>query len=203
MGGYHIIGMRGAGSLIVEFLLSEVAQEYDIDFITRADLGTPEFRTINPLAKIPVLTCPDGTRIFETTAMVMHLTEAFPSLAPPVGSRQRALHWQHLAMLATAVYPAYHRQHNSLFYVDESAHDDMRQRARDEQAVIFDFIEETLDPYLCGAEPMAADYYLYMLLRWDLDKTALREGRPKLTSFIDTMRHRPSVDKVISMQRKR
>ena len=107
-----------------------------------------------------------------------------------------------LSLLATTVYPAYHRQHHSKYYTVESGYDDLRDFARSEQAVIYDYIETLLNPYICGELITAADFYLYMLSRWDVDKTALRKGRPKLTTFLEQIRSRPSVIKVLNNQKK-
>ena len=46
----------------------------------------------------------------------------------------------------------------------------------------------------------AADFYLYTLTRWDFDKTKLRVRRPKLTMFLEDLRSRKSVDKVLNKQ---
>ena len=43
MKNYHIIGRPFAGSLIVEFLFSELNINYDISFIDKNDCKTPDF----------------------------------------------------------------------------------------------------------------------------------------------------------------
>ena len=40
-----------------------------------------------------------------------------------------------------------------------------------------DYLESQLDPYLAGAAPMAADFYLFMIDRWAPDKDRVRSGR--------------------------
>ena len=199
---YQIIGKAGAGSLIAEFLLREAGQDYDIRFLSREEIAQPELRILNPLGKIPVLIRPDGEAIFETLAITAHLIEAFPKLGPPVGSLMRDRHWQYLAMLATFIYPAYHRQHHTRYYAPEGAFDDVRVMARAAQQPAYDYIEGLLNPFLCGAEMTAADFYLYMLTRWDLDRDALLVDRPKLAAFINIMRAHPNVDAVISAQKR-
>lgn len=199
---YQIIGKAGAGSLIAEFLLREAGQEYDVTFLSREEIAQPELRRLNPLGKIPVLIRPDGETIFETLAITAHLIEAFPHLAPPVGSVMRDRHWQYLAMLATHIYPAYHRQHHTRYYVPEAGFDDVRAMALAAQQPAYDYIEGLLTPFLCGSEMTAADFYLYMLTRWDLNRDALVADRPKLSAFITIMRAHPSVDAVISTQKR-
>jgi len=42
-----------------------------------------------------------------------------------------------------------------------------------------------------------------MLSRWDLDKAAMRAGRPRLNALLDEMRARPSVAETIAAQPRR
>ena len=60
---YQIFGMRGAGSLIAESMLTAVGWDYDIGFPKSDEMRQPAFRALNPLGKIPVLICPDGQSI--------------------------------------------------------------------------------------------------------------------------------------------
>ena len=203
MSRYHIVGRAGAGSLIAEFLLTEADVEYDISFPDPAEVRAPGFHAANPLGRIPVLICPDGHMIFETLAIVAHITGHFEGLAPAAGTPMFDRYNQYMALLATSVYPAYHRQHHSRYYGDEAAYDSIRSFARKEQAVIFDHFETVLDPYLCGKICTAADFYLYMLSRWDVDKAAMRADRPKLNALLDEMRARPAVASVLAAQPKR
>jgi len=200
---YHIIGRAGAGSLIAEFLFREAGIDYDISFPDPADVKSPTFYAANPLGRIPVLICPDGTKVFETLAIINHITCRFGDLAPPTGTPLCDRYHQFLALLATSVYPAYHRQHHTRYYGDDAAAEAIRDRARAEQRVIFDYLEANLDPYICGQTLTAADFYLYMLSRWDLDKAAMRAGRPRLNALLDEMRARPSVAETIAAQPRR
>mgnify|MGYP000032020007 CR=1 FL=1 len=125
MGNYHIIGRAGAGSLIAEFLFCEAGIDYDISFPDPAEVKSPDFFVANPLGRIPVLICPDGTQVFETLAIIHHITSRFGDLTPPQGTPQNDRYHQYLALLATSVYPAYHRQHHTRYYGDEAAAETM------------------------------------------------------------------------------
>lgn len=203
MNCYHIIGRAGAGSLIAEFLLREAGVEYEISFPDPSEVKRPDFYAANPLGRIPILICPDGGMIFETLAIVGHITSHFSGLAPDFGTPLYDRYNQYMALLATSVYPAYHRQHHTRYYGDESAFSSIRAFARAEQSVIFDHIESVLAPYICGQSLTAADFYLYMLSRWDVDKSAMRDGRPKLNALLNEIRGRPAVDAVIASQPRR
>jgi len=200
MGLYHIVGRSGAGSLIAEFLLREANVAYTTSFPTPDEVKSPNFHAANPLGRIPILICPDGEQVFETLAIINHITSRFSGLAPQAGTPQSDRYHQYMALLATSVYPAYHRQHHTKYYGDGAAAPSIRLMARAEQQIIFDHLENILDPYICGKDLTAADFYFYMLSRWDLDKAVMREGRPKLNALLDEIRARPSVDAVIAAQ---
>ena len=203
MGRYHIVGRAGAGSLIAEFLIREVGVDYDISFPYPAEVECADFHARNPLGRIPVLICPEGHQIFETLAIINHITTHFDGLAPAVGTTLHDRYSQFMALLATSIYPAYHRQHHSHYYAQESGFDDLRTKAVAEQAVLYDYIEVTLAPYICGEVLTAADFYLYMLSRWDFNKTAIRATRPKLDALLTELRARPSVSESLAAQPRR
>ena len=118
-GKYYILGRSGAGSLIVEFLLKEVGADYDISFGTSDDTTANDVNKYHPSGKIPVLICPSGNPVFETLAIVNHITDRFTSLVPKKGTTLNDRYWQFLSLLATSIYPAYHRQHHSHYYISE------------------------------------------------------------------------------------
>ena len=197
---YKILGQAGAGSLIAEFLFTEIGVNYEITFVDPKKSKLDNLSSAHPQGKIPTLVCPDQVLIFETLAIVNHITDRHDKLVP---DRRTALfdrYWQFLSLLATSIYPAYHRQHHSRYYVKEEFQNDLRSRAQKEQSEIYDYIEKELDPYICGDLLTAADFYLYMLLRWDLHKKALYQDRPKLKAHANMMRNRPSVVTVLDNQ---
>ena len=203
MDKYKILGRPGAGSLIPEFLLTELGVGYGIDFSKPTDLSDLSNERFNPLGRIPVLICPGGAKIFETVAIVTHITSQFPGLTPGTKEPEFMLYWQVLALLSTTIYPAYHRQHHCIAYVDEIGCQSLLVKAQEEQSIVFDYLEGLFSPFLCGNQISAVDFYFYTLSRWDLNKVRLREGRPNLTAFLDKMRSRDSVDKVLKNQPKR
>ena len=55
---YLILGKSGAGSLIPEFLFTELGIDYDIQYTTKNELVKSTSKGYNPLGKIPVLILP-------------------------------------------------------------------------------------------------------------------------------------------------
>ena len=197
---YQLYGRSGAGSLIAEFMLRLAGQPYDISFPDRETLNSEQFKALNPLGRIPVLITPEGETVYETLAIIQHLADRFDGLAPPAKTAERDRFNQFLALMATSIYPAYHRQHHTYQYCGEDAQPDVRATAKAFNDRLYDYIENQLNPYICGDTLTAADFYLYMLHRWDTDKTALRQGRRKLTALLEELRAHPVVDAVLASQ---
>ena len=82
------------------------------------------------------------------------------------------------------MYPAYHRQHHTRHYGFEDGFDGIKAKAREMNDTLFDYLEGQLSPNLLGGEICAADFYLYMLTRWEPNKDQMRTGRPKLAAFL-------------------
>ena len=74
MSKYLILGKSGAGSLIPEFLFTELGIDYEIKFTNKKDIIKGGEKGYNPLGKIPVLILPNGTEIFESLAIVNYIT---------------------------------------------------------------------------------------------------------------------------------
>ena len=203
MSEYHIYGRPFAGSLIAEFLLTAKDCAYTISFPDEAERQTPDFLAKNPTGRIPVLVCPDGHSLFESLAIVHHITERFDGLAPDPASAERDRYLSLVTLLATTMYPAYHRQHHTRHYGFEDGFDGIKAKAREMNDTLFDYLEGQLSPNLLGGEICAADFYLYMLTRWEPNKDQMRTGRPKLAAFCEAMRQHPVVEAVLAKQPRR
>ncbi|MEC7207600.1 MAG: glutathione S-transferase family protein [Pseudomonadota bacterium] len=200
---YHIYGRPFAGSLIAEFLLTAKDCAYTISFPDEAERQTPDFLAKNPTGRIPVLVCPDGHSLFESLAIVHHITERFDGLAPAPASAERDRYLSLITLLATTMYPAYHRQHHTRHYGFEGGFEGIKAKAREMNDTLFDYLESQLSPNLLGGEICAADFYLYMLTRWEPNKDQMRTGRPKLAAFCEAMRQHPVVAAVLAKQPRR
>ena len=195
---YIVMGRPRAGSLIAEFLLTAANVEYEFKNISIEEAQQNEFKSISPFSKIPVLVCPDGQTIFETVAIVTHLVEKFPQLAPDVSSSERNLLWQYLAMIATSIYAGYHRQFYSHRYAPKDVAEDVGKLAAQDRETAYHYINNKLNPYLLGKNKSAVDYYLYMVTRWDPSIDKLLNDKSSLDKFIAQMKEDDAVKKVLS-----
>ena len=195
---YVVMGRPRAGSLIAEFLLTAANVEYEFKNISIEEAEQDEFKSISPFSKIPVLVCPDGQTIFETVAIVTHLVEKFPQLAPDAYSSERNLLWQYLAMIATSIYAGYHRQFYSHRYAPKDVAKDVGKLAAQDRETAYHYINKKLSPYLLGKNKSAVDYYLYMVTRWDPSIDKLLKDKSSLDKFISQMKEDDAVKKVLT-----
>ena len=195
---YIVMGRPRAGSLIAEFLLTAANVEYEFKNISIEEAEQNEFKSISPFSKIPVLVCPDGQTIFETVAIVTHLVEKFPQLAPDASSSERNLLWQYLAMIATSIYAGYHRQFYSHRYAPKDVAEDVGKLAAQDRETAYHYINNKLNPYLLGKNKSAVDYYLYMVTRWDPSIDKLLKDKSSLDKFISQMKEDDAVKKVLT-----
>ena len=200
MTDYHIYGRPFAGSLIAEFLFTAADCPYTISFPDEAERQSAKFLAKNPTGRIPVLVCPEGHSLFESLAIVHHITERFNVLAPTSASADRDRYLSLITLLATTVYPAYHRQHHTRYYGFEDGFDGIKAKAREMNDTMFDYLEGQLSPYLLGRNVSAVDFYLYMLTRWEPQKEQMLSNRPKLSAFCNQMRGHNVVETVLANQ---
>lgn len=92
-------GGRGlARDTRVRWALEEVGQPYEVRLVSFAALKAPEHLARNPFGQIPTLE--DGSLVlFETGAIVLHLSNRFPGLLPEdAEARERAVVWMFAAL---------------------------------------------------------------------------------------------------------
>src|ERR1700694_406569 len=99
MNQYRLYGRQGSGSLAVQVALEEIGVPFERIWIASEPGAVAKFREINPTGKVPALALPDGTLMFESAAILIHLSLVHPAaaLAPPPGTTQHALFLQGMA----------------------------------------------------------------------------------------------------------
>jgi glutathione S-transferase len=185
----------------VQVALEEAGAAYERIWVGRETEDVARFRAINPTGRVPALVLPDGTVMFESAAMLIHLALVHPeaSLAPRAGTAGHAKFLQWMVFLSANVYEAALRMYYSARY---SAHGEVDAEAIREQGTA-DFrghlalISRGLAPYVLGDRYSIADIYLYMLASWHLgEKSELYSRVPELEAHARQVAARPAVAKV-------
>src|SRR6266446_8283617 len=76
---YRLYGRANAGSLAVQIVLEEIGAPYELIWVGRTAAELEALRRVNPAGKVPALVLPDGTPVFESAAILIHLTNAHPT----------------------------------------------------------------------------------------------------------------------------
>ncbi len=199
-GAYRLYGRANAGSLAVQIVLEEIGAPYELRWVGKTPAELETLRRINPAGKVPALVLPDGTAVFESAAILIHLTDAHPAadLAPVAGSTAHARFLQWMLFLSSNVYEAALRISYPERYstAGTAAADQIKAQALEDYARQLELIHGALSPYVLGEKLSAADPYLYMLAGWYPDDAgALGSRLPKLAQHAALLRRRPATRK--------
>jgi glutathione S-transferase len=198
---YKLYGRPGSGSFAVQVALEESGAAYERIWVGREAADVERFRATNPTGRVPALVLPDGTVMFESAAMLIHLALEHPqsALAPQPGSSRHATFLQWVVFLSANVYEAALRMYYPARYSPRGETDAAAIRAQGtvDFCTHLGLIGQALGPYVLGADYSIADVYLYMLASWYLgEKTELYRRLPKLEAHAKLLAARPMMAKV-------
>jgi len=204
---FVLYGRPGSGSLAVQVALEEIGAPYECVWVGQEPADLARYRELIPTGKVPALALPDGTIMFESAAILAHLTLLYPDsrLAPRPGTSAHALFLQWMIFMSANLYEAALRMYYSARFSTrgEADADAISQQGAADFLTQATVIGRSLHPYVLGAEYSIADPYLYMLASWYPDKAALHAQLPALGAHTALMLARPAVAKVEAEHAKR
>lgn len=194
---YILHNRPGSGGFVIEAALDVAGADWRLEPVD-SPVSTPlpeSFRAVNPVKQIPVLDLPDGSRMTESAAMLIHLAAAFPEsgLAPPPGTPAHAQFLRWTVFLSNAVYEAVlRRTYPERYTADPAGADAVRQAALAKLDQGFAVLEDAIGGggFLLGERMTATDIYLAMMYYWH---DRLRGGLPKCTAITRAVRAHPKV----------
>jgi glutathione S-transferase len=200
-GMYKLYGRKGSGSLAVQIMLEEIGAAYERIWVGRDAGEVARFRSTNPTGRVPALALPDGSVMFESAAMLIHLALVNPQagLAPVAGSSRHAAFLQWMVFLSANVYEAVLRIYYPARYSSRGEADAevVRRQGMEDYCAHLAVIGRALAPYVLGADFSIADTYLYMLAGWYPGERAELYSRiPALEDHVKRVAARPAVIKV-------
>lgn len=189
---YRLYGRPGTGSASVEAALALAGVAVELVDVDKADLGAlDDLRQVNALAQVPVLVLPDGTIVTESTAILLHVADAFPriGLAPEPGSAARATHDRWLMHLQTNIYEGELRKAYPARYTSDSAcAAEVQEAASDHVKRHFVHFERAFagTPGGTGRPFTVLDLYVWMLCNW-MDRAWLAAHCPATLAISDAV----------------
>ena len=203
MSRYTLYGRPGSGSVAVQIALEELGAPYERVWVGGEDADVAAYRKLNPTGRVPALGLPDGSVMFESAAILIHLSLAHPQarFAPAAGTPAHARFLQWLVFLSANVYDAALRTYYSDRYSSrgDADADAIRQRASADYLRDLELIAAHLRPYVLGADYSLADGYLYMLAGWyPGERAELHRRVPSLAAHAALVGARPAVVKTMA-----
>lgn len=152
-------------SLIVRLALHAVDVPFETRLVDRRTQAQtrPPYLALNPNGLIPTLETPDGV-MFETTAILLYLSERHGTLMPQAGpARAAALKW--LVWLGNTLHPALRMMFYPQIYTDGDV-EDVRRPARQRITRLLTLLAHAGDASWLEGPPIAPSFYLGAMLRW-------------------------------------
>jgi glutathione S-transferase len=188
-------------SLLPHILLHEIGIEHRLVFVDRYALvhKREAYLKLNPNGLIPVLKDRDLV-LYEAAAIALHLADKHPesTLAPAVGTDDRAHFHKWLMWLATGLHPALSNYlHPGKWTADEAAHAALRAGAETRVAELFDIIDAEVArnarPWLLGKDYSVVDAYAFVLCRWSRRMARPGVSWPHFGPYATRVAERPAV----------
>lgn len=192
---YVLYGRKGGGSLAPHMLLEELGVPYKMVWVDKE--VDAAYLKICPTGKIPALVLPDGTAMFESAAICIHLTTVHQEaqLAPVPGTAAHAVFLQWMLFLATGVYGSALRMYYAQRYTTSDDADGVNQAALKEFEGHLALLESQIQP---GSVVSVVDLYLTMLAGWHPDEyEGIGEKFPKLGARCQKILARAAVARVM------
>lgn len=204
---YKLFYTPGAASFAPHAVLEEIGVPHELVRVDLAggDHRKPEYLKLNPHGRVPTLVV-DGAPVFESAAICMLLAERHPEarLAPPAGTRERALYLQWLTYLTNTLQERFVQWFHPDWHLDDKAAEPaLKAGAEKRLGAMFDRLDAALaanGPYLAGTQFTAADIYLAMLVRWSRNLANPGWSRPAVKRNADLVAARPAFQRTLAAE---
>lgn len=207
---YKLYGVRRWGSLAPQCVMAELGIAHEMIWLSPEERRGP-YRKINPLGYVPTLVLPDGRLVFESSAIVVHLTDTHWTvtgtcdLAPSPGAPDHAIYLSWITWLNAEIYSTM----NAAEFLEDDTNTigDAASRAALAQGVrakvdsLFDIVERRLGEtggFMLGNALSAADIYLMMVTLWSRpNRQALYARCPNIARVVAAVNVRPATAQVL------
>ncbi len=213
---YRLYSAPDSANIVIHMILEQLQADFEICWVdrSRSEHRQPAYKdSLNPQGLIPVLV-DEGTPIFETAAIALHLSDQHRQLAPQQpGSAARAQLLQWLFYLSNTLHADlrvqfYSHRHVSDSHLADSLVTQTRKRVGDHLRLLEEVLsKQPAGPWFLGAELSILDFYLGALCRWAVlypPGGALVEGRPnslsRLSELLKALEQLPAVARALRAQ---
>jgi glutathione S-transferase len=195
---------EGACSLSPHIVLEELGLPYEA-IPVQLMKGEEVPANVNPMGAVPAIVMDNGQPLTEGAAIVQYLADLKPEsgLAPRAGTPERYRLQEHLNFIATEM----HKGIGALFGVTRMIADAAGQQAVRSYLVTeaqrrIDVASHKLGAhaYLMGKDFTVADAYMFTVLSWCEHLELDLKKWPNLVAYLDRVKNRPAVMKVLKAE---
>jgi glutathione S-transferase len=195
----------GACSLASHITLEETGAPFEAHrvMLAKGEHQTPEYRAINPRARVPALRLDSGEVLTENPAILTYLARSFPEAKLlPADPLAEARCLSLMAFLSSSVHPTFaHIFRPERFADDASAHAAIKETGR---RVYLDHLKE-IDGLLAGKEWAQGDFtvcdpYLLVFYWWGMRIELPMAEFANYTAHKQRMLARPAVRRAIERE---
>jgi glutathione S-transferase len=195
---------KGTCSLGPHIVLKELDLPHELRLIDprKGDDQSPDFLKLNALGQVPVLITENQEVITESSAILQYLADLKPAqkLAPPSGTLERVRLQEWLNFISTEVHKAFGPLFSGKEMVPSEAGlaelDRWARKNLMEHLAIAEARLGTAESCLPSGFSVA-DAYLFAVLTWCKYTKVDLALLPRLSSYFESIRRRPSVQKAI------
>jgi glutathione S-transferase len=192
----------GACSMSDHIAMEWIGKPYTAQRTSKEERKSAEYLKLNPAGAVPVLE-ENGWALTQNVAILNYLADRFPEAAlggdgTPKG-RAEVNRW--LAFLNADVHPSFHPLFGSNGFLDDTAAEQTREKARGKLRELFGRVDAQLQgrEWLTGTRSIA-DPYLFVTLRWAKAMNVDLSGYDNLASFTARMSADEGVRKVLAAE---
>ncbi len=177
----------------VDLLLKILAVPYKrIELAYGADMHTPEYLAINPMAKVPALVDGDVV-VTETSAICMYLADKFieKGFAPALNSHERGAYYRWFFFTAGPIESAFTIQDLGIT-LDEEQQKSSGFGSFERAFACLETGLANAKPFICGEKMTAVDVYIGAFVMF-LVKYNIMEATPVMKTYINSLSSNPEI----------
>ena len=193
-------------SLASHIALEDAGAAYELRRISfkTTEQQSPDYRRVNPKARVPALVTPGGV-LTETPAILAFIAQSYPQakLAPLDDPFMFAEIQAFNSYLCSTVHVAHaHRMRGYRWTDDPAAIAALQKKVPQTVTACFEMIEQNMlrGPWVMGDTYTIADAYLFTLSQWLEGDSADLSRLPRVLDHRARMAERPNVKKAIAAE---